>query len=197
MKILRTATYLTSCVKGNDFPLAEGPEVAFAGRSNAGKSSTLNRICDHKRLAKVSGTPGRTQMINFFRLSNGANLVDLPGYGYAKAPPREVQQWQALIEAYLVKRMALRGLVIVSDIRRSIGDKDMQMLGWCENRGLETYVLLNKADKLKHGARLEATRKAEQALKNKFEHVSVQPFSATNGMGVDKLHDKLDEWLVT
>lgn len=196
MKLLRSANFLTSCAKPLQFPPPTGPEVAFAGRSNAGKSSTLNRICDHKGLARVSATPGRTQLINFFSLNNETYLVDLPGYGYAKAPMREIRQWQALIEAYMVKRESLRGLVIVSDIRREFGEKDRQMLDWCHHRGLESHILLNKADKLNRNSVVQSLRKTEQALKNSYDRVSVQAFSASNGQGIDELHAKLTEWLI-
>jgi GTP-binding protein len=193
----QSATFTISCAAPKQFPPATGPEVAFAGRSNSGKSSTLNRLCQQRKLAHVSKTPGRTQMINFFALASGAQLVDLPGYGFAKVPERERRKWGQLIEAYLQGREALQGLVIVMDIRRPLTDFDWQMLGWCGEQRLPVHLLLNKADKLKRGAMQKALSAVERQLAEADMDVTVQVFSAAKGLGLDRLYARLDEWLMT
>mgnify|MGYP001181848714 FL=1 len=145
------ASFLQSASTTSTLPPELGSEVAFAGRSNAGKSSTLNRLCQQKSLARTSKTPGRTQLINFFGLPKGKFLVDLPGYGYAKVPDKVKREWQRFIETYLTTRTPLCGLVIVMDIRRPMLDYDMDMLAWTNTRDLPVHVVLNKSDKLKHG----------------------------------------------
>ncbi len=196
MKALyQSATFSISCASPQQFPLATGPEVAFAGRSNSGKSSTLNRLCQQRKLAHVSKTPGRTQMINFFALPTGAQLVDLPGYGFAKVPERERRKWGQLIEAYLQGRDALQGLVIVMDIRHPLTEFDWQMLTWCSDRRLPAHVLLNKADKLKRGAMQKALTSVERQLANENIEATVQVFSAAKGLGLDRLYTRLDAWL--
>ena len=193
--LFQSATFAISCAAPNQFPPPTGPEVAFAGRSNAGKSSTLNRLCGQRKLAHVSKTPGRTQMINFFSLDNGAQLVDLPGYGFARAPEAERRRWGRLIEAYLREREALRGLVIVMDIRHPLTDYDWQMLDWCAGQGLPVHILLNKADKLKRGAMQKALMSVERQLGDEGVDATVQVFSAAKGQGLDRLHARLDQWL--
>jgi GTP-binding protein len=190
-----SAHFSTSCASAYNLPTPDGAEVAFAGRSNAGKSSTLNRLCKQRALARVSKTPGRTQMINFFLLQTGQQLVDLPGYGFAKAPQKEQDRWHRLIETYLAQRPVLRGLVIVMDARRGLTDYDRQMLDWCNHRELPTHALLNKADKLKRGALQDALREVKTAVEDQYQNVSVQAFSAAKGTGLDMLYKKLDEWL--
>ncbi len=190
-----SATFVTSCARLADLPPPAGPEVAFAGRSNAGKSSTLNRVCQRRALAHVSRTPGRTQLINFFALREGGHLVDLPGYGYAKVPEAERRRWQGLIEGYLGRREALRGLVIVMDIRHPLTAADRQLLDWCAWRGLPAHVLLNKADKLKRGRQAAALQQVRKALAEAAAPVTVQTFSASSGLGLDALYARLDEWL--
>ncbi len=190
-----SASFLTSCARLADLPPAQGPEVAFAGRSNAGKSSTLNRVCQRRALAHVSKTPGRTQLINFFALREGGCLVDLPGYGYAKVPEAERRRWQGLIEGYLTRREALRGLVIVMDIRHPLTAQDRQLLDWCAWRGLPAHVLLNKADKLKRGRMSATLQQVRKALAADYEGVTVQHFSASTGAGLDALYARLDAWL--
>ena len=133
-------------------PPDEGLEVAFAGRSNAGKSSALNAICQQRALARTSKTPGRTQQIVFFNLDEGRNLVDLPGYGYAKVPEKLKRQWYELVEGYLAERRALQGLILVMDVRHPLTDFDQQMLEWAAHAGMPVHILLTKADKLKRGA---------------------------------------------
>ncbi len=148
MSLFRNAQFEISVAKPNGLPPPGGPEVAFAGRSNAGKSSAINTLCDHVRLAFVSKTPGRTQLINFFRLRNGAVLVDLPGYGYAEVPEAIRLQWQRLLEDYLTRRPNLVGLVLIMDSRHPLKDRDRVMIGWFAPSGRPIHVLLTKSDKL-------------------------------------------------
>ena len=186
--------FLTSSTTKKTLPEELGREVAFAGRSNSGKSSTLNCLCDQKGLARVSKTPGRTQLINFFELPDGNRLVDLPGYGYAKVPERLKLEWQQFIESYMTERNTLAGLVIIMDIRHPMRDYDHIMLNWAESRLLPTHIILNKSDKLKHGAVSKTILETRNALKD-YEHpTSVQAFSSLKKIGVNGLADQLSEW---
>ena len=188
----RQAKFLISAAAPKQFP-AGGIEVAFAGRSNAGKSSAINRLCDNKSLAKTSKTPGRTRLVNFFALDEQHRLVDLPGYGYAKVPEAMKQTWQRLMERYL-NQPALAGLVVIMDIRHPLKEFDLQMLGWCRHFGLPGHVLLTKADKLKRGAQQAALLKVRKQLKQDGHDASAQIFSALSGEGVDALAQKLNGW---
>ena len=189
------AHFTQSATTQSTLPAELGFEVAFAGRSNAGKSSSLNRLCQQKALARVSKTPGRTQLINFFALPQGRYLVDLPGYGYAKVPEKVKKQWQAFIESYLSTRFTLRGLVLIMDIRRPMQDYDKVMLSWAQSRDLAVHILLNKSDKFKRGKATASLLKARKELKQYTNPVSIQMFSASKGDGVEVLSDKLDDWL--
>jgi len=189
------ARFLQSATTIDTLPPELGFEVAFAGRSNSGKSSTLNRLCRQKSLARTSKTPGRTQLINFFELPEGKYLVDLPGYGYAKVPERVKLEWQKFIESYLVNRFTLCGLVIVMDIRRPMLDHDLTMLNWAESRDLPVHVVLNKSDKLKHGQAKSTWLKTQKSLNDYTNSCSVQMFSALKNHGVEELSNKLDSWL--
>jgi len=189
------ARFLQSATTTDTLPPELGFEVAFAGRSNSGKSSTLNRLCQQKSLARTSKTPGRTQLINFFSLAEGKYLVDLPGYGYAKVPEKVKLKWQQFIESYLTQRFTLRGLVIVMDIRRPMLEHDLNMLAWADSRDLDVHVVLNKADKLKHGQAKNALMKVQQQLKQYKNKTSVQIFSALKGNGLKELWFQLDIWL--
>lgn len=193
--LYHSAKFITSCAEIEQLPPALGPEVAFAGRSNAGKSSTLNKLCEQTGLAHVSKTPGRTQMLNFFGLSNDAYLVDLPGYGFAKAPKNQRRRWGQLIEHYLLERTALSGLIVIMDIRRPLTEHDVQMLVWCEHRGLPAHVLLNKCDKLKQGEIARTFNRVKQALGEYEAEFSCQTFSASKGSGMGQLKGRLDDWL--
>lgn len=177
-------------------PPDTGYEVAFAGRSNAGKSSAINTITQQKQLARSSKTPGRTQMINFFHVgSKQSRLVDLPGYGYAQVPEAMKIKWQKELENYLVNRQSLVGLVLLTDIRHPLKYFDEQMLHWAKDGKLPVHVLLTKADKLKRGAQkttLLTVKKQLQALDLPF---SIQLFSALNKEGIDELADVLGDWL--
>lgn len=174
--------FISSAWQPHQFPADEGAEVAFAGRSNSGKSSALNAIAGRKGLARTSKTPGRTQLINFFGLDGAQRLVDLPGYGFAKVPERMRDHWRELLSRYIEARDSLAGLVIVMDARRPLTDFDVQMLDWSRANGLSTHVLLTKADKLSRG---EAGTVLKQ-VRAKVEGVAtVQLFSAVAKTGVD------------
>ena len=169
-------------------------EVAFAGRSNAGKSSALNALCAQKSLARTSKTPGRTQQLVFFELDETRRLVDLPGYGYAKVPTKMQQEWERTLDEFLETRKSLKGLVLVMDCRHPIKDFDRQMLEWCAYKGMPVLVLLTKADKLKKGpanSTLLQVRKALEALPD----VTVQLFSSLNNTGVNEARQHIYAWL--
>ena len=188
------ATFLQSATTTRSMPAEFGFEVAFAGRSNSGKSSTINRICGQKSLARTSKTPGRTQLLNFFGLPEGRALVDLPGYGYAKVPERIKKEWGTFIENYLTTRMTLCGLIIIMDIRRPMRDHDEVMLAWAKQRNMPVHVILNKSDKLKRGPAKNMLLKVRQQLKNMDSNFSVQTFSALKNEGVAEAWKVLDSW---
>lgn len=170
-------------------------EVAFAGRSNAGKSSAINAIANQRRLAFVSKTPGRTQHLNFFVVGEQRFLVDLPGYGYAKAPLMQQRGWQSLIGGYLHDRPQLRGLVLIMDIRHPFTDLDQQLLDWFLPSGLPVHVLLSKSDKYSRGQALPVLRKAREHLAAWGDQVSLQLFSSTKREGLDEAEAVLRRWL--
>jgi len=187
--------FLTSVHEFRQLPPERGAEVAFAGRSNAGKSSALNTITRQKTLARTSKTPGRTQLINFFQVENERYLVDLPGYGYAKAPEAMRRHWRQLVERYLEQRQSLRGLFLLMDIRHPLTPLDRQLLDWCRRRRLPVHILLTKADKLKRGAALATLQIVQRQLAAGYPQASLQLFSAIEGTGLDEAHARLDEWL--
>lgn len=191
----RQASFLQSATTIKTLPPEQGFEVAFSGRSNSGKSSTLNTLCQQKSLARTSKTPGRTQLINFFSLPEEKFLVDLPGYGYAKVPEKIKLEWQRFIESYLTTRSTLRGLVIVMDIRRPMLEHDLSMLEWAESRNLPTHIVLNKSDKLKRGQANTSFLKTKQQIKQYSHPVTVQMFSALKKIGVRELEKQLGTWL--
>lgn len=184
--------FLTSAWQPHQFPPDTGAEVAFAGRSNAGKSSALNAITGRKDLARTSKTPGRTQLINFFGLDGERRLADLPGYGYAKVPEHMKRHWQELLTRYVEARASLAGLVVVMDARRPLTDFDVQMLEWASSNGLPAHVLLTKADKLNRG---EATRTHRQVNEALPEGNTAQLFSAVTKAGVDEARARVLEML--
>lgn len=190
----RRASFLTSASKSHQFPEEDGMEVAFAGRSNAGKSSAINTLCDQKALARTSKTPGRTQLINFFNLDEQRSLVDLPGYGYAKVPEKIRREWQLLMEDYLGKREQLRGLVVIMDIRHPLKDYDLKMLEWCDYMHTPVHVLLTKSDKVKRGIASNQVLSVKKAIKEAGYDVSVQMFSALNKSGLEELQLVLNDW---
>ncbi len=193
-----SARYLTSASKLSQCPDDEGAEVAFAGRSNAGKSSAINALTQQGQLARVSKTPGRTQLINFFDLNlEGMRLVDLPGYGYAKVPIALKQHWQKHLDAYLQHRECLRGVVLVMDIRHPMKEFDEMMVAWCEATGVPLHVLLTKSDKLKKGPAQSTLLTLRKSLKEALgDKVSVQTFSSLKKSGVDQLRQRLDSWFL-
>ena len=194
--LLSNADFLQSAAKPQDLPDDTGYEVAFAGRSNAGKSSVLNKICNRKNLAKASKTPGRTQMINFFALSNTARLVDLPGYGYAKASQAKQRQWTQLLEHYFDQRQALTGVILVMDIRHPLKVVDQTMLEWCAYQNQSIHILLNKADKLSRNQNHVQLMQVNKHLRQfSGESASCQLFSAMSGLGSEELLEKLESWL--
>ncbi|MCK4674931.1 MAG: YihA family ribosome biogenesis GTP-binding protein [Gammaproteobacteria bacterium] len=187
----RQARFLISAGNAKQFP-PEGSEVAFAGRSNAGKSSAINTLCDNKGLARTSKTPGRTRLVNFFELDEDHRLVDLPGYGFAKVPVAMKNEWQKLMTQYLSDQQALNGLVIIMDIRHPLNDYDWQMLEWCDHYQLPAHVLLTKADKIKRGAQQNSLLKTRKLLKEADINATVQTFSALKKTGLDELVAKLN-----
>ena len=193
-RFYRQAHFLISAGNANQFP-HHGFEVAFAGRSNAGKSSAINTLCDNKTLARTSKTPGRTRLVNFFELDEERRLVDLPGYGYAKVPVAMKNEWQKLMTQYLSEQQALKGLVVIMDIRHPLNDYDWQMLEWCDHFNLPAHVLLTKADKIKRGAQQNCKLQTQKQLKEAGINASVQTFSALKKTGLDELVAKLNDWL--
>jgi len=193
-----SARFLTSASRLDQSPPDQGAEVAFAGRSNAGKSSAINTLTGNSKLARISKTPGRTQLINFFDLNiEGARLVDLPGYGYAKVPVAMKQQWQKHLDNYLQNRQCLRGLVLVSDIRHPMKEFDQMMIAWCQQAEMPLHVLLTKADKLNRGPAQSALLQTRRTLKAQLgDLASAQTFSALNKSGVDELQQQLSGWLL-
>ncbi len=173
----------------------EGYEVAFAGRSNAGKSSALNIITNQKTLARTSKTPGRTQQLVFFQIDEQRRLVDLPGYGYAKVSGQVQARWRQALESYLQQRQCLNGVFLIMDIRHPLTEFDRRMIDWCGYYDLDLHILLTKADKLKYGAAKSSLLKIEQALREFTPTPSVQLFSAPKRMGIEETHAVLDRWL--
>ncbi|WP_455199568.1 ribosome biogenesis GTP-binding protein YihA/YsxC [Kaarinaea lacus] len=186
-----------SAAKLSQLPADEGLEVAFAGRSNAGKSSAINRITGQKSLARTSKTPGRTQLINFFSLDEMRRLVDLPGYGYAKVSEDIKRRWQQTMEQYLANRRCLRGLVLLMDVRHPLKEIDQQLLSWCWHVGMPVHILLTKADKLKRGQAQNTLLKIRREIDSHGPEglTSVQLFSALKGTGLDEVYRVLDRWL--
>ena len=171
-------------------------EVAFAGRSNAGKSSAINTITGQNRLARISKTPGRTQLINLFALEEDRHLVDLPGYGFAKVPLNVKDKWQRELEQYLRQREALVGLILLSDIRHPLKEFDRMMIDWTVQSDLPLHILLTKSDKLKRGASQNTLLAVKRELAE-LDNVSVQLFSSLKNVGVDEARAKLGDWLAS
>jgi GTP-binding protein len=172
-----------------------GIEVAFAGRSNAGKSSALNTLTRQKNLARTSKTPGRTQLINVFELEENLRLVDLPGYGFAKVPMETKLKWQKSLGEYLQKRKSLKGLVVLMDIRHPFKDLDQDLIHWAVDAGIPVLALLTKADKLKSGKRKAQLLMAQEAALAFMGDVTVNTFSSLNRHGLPELEQMLDGWL--
>jgi GTP-binding protein len=195
MSLFRNARFVLSAHDLRDLPPPAAPEIAFAGRSNAGKSSAINALAHHTRLAFVSKTPGRTQLINFFRLQGGALLVDLPGYGYARVPESTRKHWEGLLSGYLQSRSSLLGLVIVMDVRHPLTPLDETMLAWFGPTGKPVHVLLTKADKLSRAAAETALRHVRARLAELAPNFTAQLFSALKRSGIDTAEQALGGWL--
>jgi len=182
---LQHAQFVLAAHRINQLPADAGAEVAFAGRSNAGKSSALNALTGQRALARTSKTPGRTQQMVVFELDQGTRLVDLPGYGYAKVPESLRAHWRKEIDAYLQRRQSLRGVVLIADIRHELKEFDRQMLHFCSARGLPCLLLLTKADKLSRGQAAAAVERARGLCRREGWDVIVQAFSSSAGTGLD------------
>ena len=193
------AEFLTTAADWHQLPAEGAPEVAFAGRSNAGKSSAINALAQRTRLAFVSKTPGRTQNINFFRLRSGALLADLPGYGYAEVPAAMRRHWQQFIARYLAERVPLAGLVLVMDARRAMTDLDRQMLDWFLPTLRPTHILLTKADKFTVAEQRRILASVHRELGQDYaahaDRISVQLFSATRRLGLAEAEEAVAAWL--
>ena len=192
---LAAARFTISCAQLAQLPSVEVAEVAFAGRSNAGKSSALNALVGSKQLARVSKTPGRTQLINCFEIDHLGRLVDLPGYGYAKVPEPIRRSWGALVGGYVETRENLRGLMVIMDIRHPLTDLDLQMLAWGQSAQRSCHILLTKADKFGFGAAKNQLLKVQSELKKLATPVSVQLFSSETKLGADEAREKVRGWL--
>jgi GTP-binding protein len=183
------AHFLLGAHQPSQFPADDGAEVAFAGRSNAGKSSALNAIVGRQALARTSKTPGRTQQLNFFEFRPGCRVVDLPGYGFARVPVPVQRHWQALLNAYFKQRQSLRGIIQIMDIRHPLTDYDVQLIEFANDRGVAVHVLLTKADKLSRSQAMLTLKKVSAAL----DGAGVQLFSAPKKSGVDDARQALEE----
>jgi GTP-binding protein len=189
------AAFGDSIARLTQLPADDGREIAFAGRSNAGKSSALNAITGRRDLARTSKTPGRTQMINRFDLGEGRRFMDLPGYGFARAPEATRRNWERLIGDYLAKRTSLIGLILVLDARRGLTELDWRLLALVTPSGTAVHALLTKADKLGRGQAAHTLESVRRELEDAGIEASLQLFSATRGQGLDDVHGVLDEWL--
>jgi GTP-binding protein len=192
--VLNASFYITVANLG-DLPAGSLAEVAFAGRSNAGKSSAINAIARHRRLAFVSKMPGRTQHLNYFRVAEQRYLVDLPGYGYARAPIAQKRVWQGLIGGYLHDRQQLRGLVLIMDIRHPFTDLDLQLLHWFKDTGKPVHILLSKSDKLSRSQAAATLQKVRGVLASEAILGDAQLFSSLKHDGLDEAESVLRQWL--
>lgn len=186
--------FLISAYKTSQLPDDEGMEIAFAGRSNSGKSTTINALTNHKGLAKVSKTPGRTQLFNCFEFKPNKRLVDLPGYGYAKVPKKMKKHWEKEIDSYLMNRESLIGVVIIMDIRHPMKVFDEQMLSWADQSGLHSHVLLNKADKLNNNDIKRTLMKVNKEINKYSQSTTCQVFSALRRIGTPELSQVVSPW---
>jgi GTP-binding protein len=192
MSLYPNANFIKSANALDQFPPDEGAEVAVAGRSNAGKSSAINIIVNRRQFARTSKTPGRTQLVNFFRLREQQRLVDLPGYGFARVSGSMREHWGELLSGYFEVRQSLRGLFLIADVRRRLTDYDLAMMQFAEDVNLPVHILLTKADKLKKGQAATALLEVRKAV---GERATVQLFSATKRFGEDEARQKLETFL--
>ena len=195
MALFRHAVFEISVAEPGGLPAPFGKEIAFAGRSNSGKSSAINTLAGHTRLAYVSKTPGRTQLINLFRLKGGAAMVDLPGYGFAQVPMAVRKQWQGLLEHYLTERSNLVGLVLIMDSRRPLLELDWKMIGWFTATGRPIHCLLTKSDKLTKQEQTKILRETKKALADQGSTITVQLFSSLKKTGMEEVETVVGDWL--
>ncbi|MBL0712316.1 MAG: YihA family ribosome biogenesis GTP-binding protein [Desulfosarcina sp.] len=179
--IVKSAEFITSAVQPHQYPPADQPEIAFAGRSNVGKSSLINKLVNRRRLVRTSRTPGRTRLINFFLINQTFRFVDLPGYGYAKVPANVQRQWGPMIETYLTHRRGLHGLILIVDIRRTPGPAEIDLLHWLDHHGIACRVVATKTDKLSRNKQVRPARRIAEALGLGQDDLML--FSAKNGAG--------------
>ena len=194
-EILRQPEFLLGAAEVQQFPNDTKIEIAFAGRSNVGKSSAINAITNRRKLARTSKTPGRTQQINFFSLGDEARLVDLPGYGFAQVPLKVKEKWQKTIHQYLAERENLLILVLLMDIRHPLTALDQQIIQWASDSELPTQILLTKADKYKQGKLKATVLQVEKELSSIPGNFAVEPFSSLNYLGVNKIRQQMAEWV--
>jgi len=190
--VYHQATFINSSPHLKNAPPDQGFEVAFAGRSNAGKSSAINTLTRQKALARTSKTPGRTQMLNFFEINEKQRFVDLPGYGYAKVPEAVKKKWHELMETYLHKRKSLCAIILVMDIRHPLTEFDWQLVEWCRHAELPMHILLTKSDKLTYGAGRNTLLQVQKALASLPCPITIQLFSALKKTGIDEAHAALN-----
>ncbi len=194
MSFLQNSTFYTSVNDLRNLPVHSGIEIAFAGRSNSGKSSAINTLTNRGRLAFVSKTPGRTQLINYFQLDTNLFLVDLPGYGYAKVPLAIRQHWENLLSTYLQTRSTLHGLVVIMDARHPLKPLDLQMLEWFSSTGKSIHILLTKADKLNRQQSNKTLKDVQGYLQESYPQCSAQLFSSMTAKGVDEATTVIGSW---
>jgi GTP-binding protein len=195
MGLFSQAEFFTTVNYLRDLPQHGGKEVAFVGRSNAGKSSAINTLANHTRLAYTSKTPGRTQHLNYFSLGKNQFLVDLPGYGYAKVPPDIQQHWETLLSEYLQTRDELAGLVVIMDARHPLTERDQFLLGWFFPTGKPIHILLTKSDKLSRQQSSRTLREVKEFLAEQFPQCTVQLFSSLKKLGTDEAESVIASWL--
>ena len=195
MPLFQQAEFYTTVNHLRDLPPESTLEVAFAGRSNAGKSSALNTLANHNRLAYVSKTPGRTQHINYFSLGDGRFLVDLPGYGYARVPAEIRRHWQHLLSIYLTERASLQGLVLIMDSRHPLTPLDQQMLNWFTPTGKPVHILLTKSDKLGRDEAGRTLKSVRAELARNYPNCTAQLFSSSKKLGVEEAETAIGAWL--
>ena len=186
--------FLTSAAYYKNLPEDRGYEVAFAGRSNAGKSSALNALTNRKSLAKTSSKPGKTQHINLFKLDKSRIIVDLPGYGFSKVNKKEKARWQGELTIYLAERQCLKGIVLVMDIRHPLTELDRTMIDFAQSTNKDLHIILNKSDKLKKGKIAATVLKVKKEIKDYSINITVQSFSSQDGNGMKELKQRLDVW---
>lgn len=191
--IIKSSEFVTSAVKPEHYPEAHLPEIAFAGRSNVGKSSLINTLLNRKRLVKTSSTPGRTQLINFFDINKEFTFVDLPGYGYAKVPKKVKKEWGNMIETYITKRETLRCVILLLDIRRTPGDEELNILDWLDHYQIPNIVVLTKADKFSNQQKGKQHTKIAKKLGCDKKDLTL--FSSKSRLGKDSLWRKIENYL--